>query len=325
MSEAVGSGASPAWIPISADSPLASLVDAPAGTVVSYGPDSTFGSGADGSGPNAAGLGPWASARLPASWRGVPFKVRESEIKRGRRQAVHEYPFRDDIWVEDLGRAPRTTALRGFLVGDDVDQQFRAMLAANEQPGPGTLVHPALGSLTVSLVDFAARDEVERGRVWQLEFVFVHGSERGAASTTIDGQSAAATASGNLTAAAGDSFASVGDAVAAPGAPGTLTGALSGLRQVGASAITDAQQVVRGVQQTVGGFVGTVNGLARDVSAVGNSVTGLAGNFGRFSLGARLGTIPGLTNVSQALGAANAAAASVGRLGATVNSLVGQL
>lgn len=77
-------------------------------------------------------LGAWADARLTASWRGLPFRVREPELRFGRRQALNEYPFRNTVWVEDLGQASRVIAFRGFLVGDDVDDQLRDMLEAAE-------------------------------------------------------------------------------------------------------------------------------------------------------------------------------------------------
>ncbi|MBV8749430.1 MAG: DNA circularization N-terminal domain-containing protein [Candidatus Eremiobacteraeota bacterium] len=57
----------------------------------------------------AGGLGPWADAPQRAWWRGVPFAVRASQIRRGRRIVVHEHPFRDDVWVGDLGRFSRAS------------------------------------------------------------------------------------------------------------------------------------------------------------------------------------------------------------------------
>lgn len=265
-------------------------------------------------GSNAAGLGPWADARLPGSWRGLPFKVRESEIRRGRRTTVHEYPKRDTVWVEDLGRATRIIAFRGFLVGDDVDSQLKAMLDAAETDGEGTLVHPALGSMTASLAQpLVARDTVEEGRVWSLEFVFVTGASRSYPVTSVATQSAALTAADACDATTAGSFASVGTTLASAGA--TIQGG-----------ITDARQVVQGVRSTIGGYVSLAQGVVRDVNALGRSVAGLTGgNFGRFSLGARLGAIPGLTNATQAVTQANAAAASVSHLTGSLSNLVNAL
>jgi prophage DNA circulation protein len=107
----------------------------------------------------------WQDSLQPASWRGISFGVLDSEIRRGRRVAVHEYPYRDIVWVEDLGRATRRYGFRGFYVGDDCYQVEQEMLAAAEVSGAGNLVHPSLGSLTVNLIEFSSGQRRELGRV----------------------------------------------------------------------------------------------------------------------------------------------------------------
>lgn len=89
----------------------------------------------------------------PASFRGVPFQVNGAGIEAGRRVQVHEYPQRDKPWAEDLGRATRAFTVDAFVIGQDYIQQANALIAAAEQPGAGTLVHPWLGSLQVTLKD----------------------------------------------------------------------------------------------------------------------------------------------------------------------------
>jgi prophage DNA circulation protein len=122
---------------------------------------------------NPANLGPWAAGLQPAAWRGVPFAVRESAIVRGRRVVVHEYPYRDTVYVEDLGRGMRRYRFRGFLVGDDVYWQRSAFLAMAEVPGPGLLVHPSLGPIQASLVGCAVGEASERGRLVELDLEFI--------------------------------------------------------------------------------------------------------------------------------------------------------
>lgn len=89
----------------------------------------------------------------PASFRGVRFEVDAAELGAGRRAQVHEYPQRDKPYVEDLGRATRELAFDAFLVGADYKDQVEKLLGALETPGPGSLVHPWFGTLTVSLKD----------------------------------------------------------------------------------------------------------------------------------------------------------------------------
>ncbi len=88
----------------------------------------------------------------PASFRGINFQVSDTDFGAGRRVQVHEYPQRDTPWVEDLGRATRAISFEGFLIGSDYIAQANRLLAALESVGPGTLVHPWLGSMQVCLV-----------------------------------------------------------------------------------------------------------------------------------------------------------------------------
>lgn len=88
---------------------------------------------------------------LPASFRGVPFEVTASGIRAGRRTVVHEYPQRDKPYVEDIGRATRQITLEAFVVGDDYIARAKRLLGAIEQAGPGTLIHPWLGEMRVTL------------------------------------------------------------------------------------------------------------------------------------------------------------------------------
>ncbi|NTZ48339.1 hypothetical protein FCM30_21615 [Lelliottia aquatilis] len=102
----------------------------------------------------------WQEHLHKATFRDVPFAVEGGEGSFGRRQAVHEYPYRDQVWVEDLGRSTRRITLNGFLVqssrlytAPDVMTQRDSLIAACETGSAGTLVHPTLGELTVSVPD----------------------------------------------------------------------------------------------------------------------------------------------------------------------------
>ncbi len=88
----------------------------------------------------------------PASFRGIAFQVSDTDFGAGRRVQVHEYPQRDTPWIEDLGRAVREISVEGFLIGTDYIAQANRLLAALERAGPGTLMHPWLGSMQVCLV-----------------------------------------------------------------------------------------------------------------------------------------------------------------------------
>ncbi|HAT1683168.1 TPA: hypothetical protein I8Y21_003892 [Klebsiella oxytoca] len=117
----------------------------------------------------------WTEHVRAASFRGVPFAVLNASAAFGRRQARHEYPYRDKPWIEDMGRSTRRLIQRGFLVQDsriyrapDVMAQRDNLIAACESGEPGTLVHPTLGEMTVCVSDGGLRIEegVNAGRMF---------------------------------------------------------------------------------------------------------------------------------------------------------------
>lgn len=200
----------------------------------------------------------WEQLR-PASYRGVPFAVLGGQARFGRRNAVHEYPFRDDVWVEDLGRATRRISLTAFLVGDDVIAQRERLIAACEKPGTGELIHPTLGRLTVSLFEVSAEERWDQGRVFAIGMSFVEGGQRifpSVKQSTGDGvTSAAATADASA---------------AADFATRALTALQQGAAVVGQAASTAASWAAKAQR------------AANDASNLYYLMTSLPGQFGRF-------------------------------------------
>lgn len=144
----------------------------------------------------------------PASFRGIPFQVESTELAAGRRTQLHEYPQRDKPYVEDLGRAARDLAFYGFVVGDDYVDQANALLGALEEPGPGTLIHPWFGTLTVSLKDSARVSfDAALGQA-RFSMSFVEAGELEFPSSETSTQAASRIAASDLEQASVESFAS---------------------------------------------------------------------------------------------------------------------
>lgn len=148
-----------------------------------------------------------ASELRPASFRGVPFQVDASEPSFGRRVQVHEYPQRDKPYVEDLGRGTRDIPIIGFVVGEDYIAQAQALIGALEEAGPGTLSHPWLGEMRVSLRELARvsfNRELGQARI---QMLFVESGELTFPSSEASTQAAARKAASKLEAASVQSFA----------------------------------------------------------------------------------------------------------------------
>lgn len=249
------------------------------------------------------GLGIWAATLQAASFRGVPFGVFEARVRTGRRTATHIYPYRNEVWVEDLGLGTHAFMFRGFLVGDDVYAQRDKMVAAVETAGPGVLIHPSLGSRNVSIVDFSANERAEEGRVVELEMTFIQ------TVNPVTPATVAQTKKGVL--------ASVEKGISA--AEKDFQKYIEGPLNYGLS-------IVQKVTSTVSVWERAASGLMNDAKMMAGSVRGMLGPYGLFAHGSlEKASVRAATNTllsaatlgSAALGAATANAASTQSLTAT--------
>jgi prophage DNA circulation protein len=238
----------------------------------------------------------WWLQLQPGSWRGVGFVMDTAETRAGRRVAIHEYPYRDTAWVEDLGKLPRRFAMQAFLVGDDVYSQRDAMVAACEQAGSGTLVHPTLGSAECVLLDFAVSDRRERGRVVEVTFNFLQASAARLPVTTQSSLAAVNVAIGHVNAAMG---ADLGTAMLAGRVPQVATN-VAGYTNMAIASVNDATRAL-------------------------NAVRGLAGYYGRYAGGRRADLLPAASTVQSVLSDATVSRTAVLRAAASVGTLAGLL
>jgi len=140
----------------------------------------------------------WQLSLQQASWRSVPFGVRATNRGGGRRVALHEYPYQDVPYAEDLGRATRQFSFSGFVVGDDAGDQAEQLITACEVKGPGQLVHPIYGSFTsIQLITFTTEERWDNGRVVEFKFTFVETGQPLYPTTGADTQAATQTAGVN--------------------------------------------------------------------------------------------------------------------------------
>lgn len=93
----------------------------------------------------------WRDKLQKGSFRGAPFHWQKADGEVGRKSARHDYPQRDDAYIEDMGKAPREFTLEVFVLGAEYMAARDKLIAACEEPGPGTLVHPTMGTVRVAL------------------------------------------------------------------------------------------------------------------------------------------------------------------------------
>ena len=125
----------------------------------------------------------WRDNLWPASFRAANFKVVSTSTSIGRRNIVHQYPLRDEPYVEDLGLDTDEFSIEGYIVqhkDNEYDYFAERDLLIDElkKPGPGTLIHPFLGEITASLIGKVRLSEsFNEGGVARFSMTFVRAEE----------------------------------------------------------------------------------------------------------------------------------------------------
>jgi prophage DNA circulation protein len=117
----------------------------------------------------------WTDSLLPASFRGVPFEALSASWSGGRRTVVHEIPDTDKAVTEDTGRKTRAVSFEAFLIGDLGGAW--ALIEALERGGPGLLVHPLHGLLTVNVDSYTQSDSWSDGDAIMFSLSFVEAGD----------------------------------------------------------------------------------------------------------------------------------------------------
>ncbi|HEY1505763.1 MAG TPA: DNA circularization N-terminal domain-containing protein [Stellaceae bacterium] len=92
----------------------------------------------------------WRDNLRQGSFRDVPFQwIDDAAQGGGRRGPDHQFPLRDTPYAEDLGRQAETFTLNVVTIGANEDDDRKALRAACAKAGPGKLVHPLWGEMTV--------------------------------------------------------------------------------------------------------------------------------------------------------------------------------
>lgn len=150
----------------------------------------------------------WRENYQQASFKGARFYVDSIDGQYGRRNVTHEYPDRDTPYTEDLGRKAREFSISAYLVGSDYQIQRDALIAACESAGPGQLIHPYKGRMTVCCKGLTVRESRKDGGYCELSLTFIEDGANTFPSAVLNLVSAVASAGSSLITAARSDFLS---------------------------------------------------------------------------------------------------------------------
>lgn len=205
----------------------------------------------------------WRDRLQPASFRGVPFHVDRSSGTGGRRVAVHEYAGQSGYDTEDLGAKAVEQTLSAFLLGPDYDIARTELLQAIEAEGPGTLIHPHDGTMSVRITNYTWHISTRQGGVCRFDLRFVKESRRRAPAAS-NTAAALAAAAADTSAVAQTAFAEKFDVTGADAVSLSATDILG-----------DALSALRTVNGRINAQVAALQGVAADIDAIGNELSDL--------------------------------------------------
>lgn len=218
----------------------------------------------------------WLGTLWQASFKGVPFYIDKDDESGGRRIVVHEFPMRDDPFLEDLGEAPRTFDGTAYVASDFADAEATALVDVLVSEGPGLLVLPTHGPILCRCMSFSRDRSKDRHGYIGFKFKF---TREGAAVALVSLPGLA-----NAVSVAGDLLASV-SAVAFSAAAFVLDVA-DFVISAGVAMIEFAAAAIDLIRTTVA-VVATVDAIVRDAAAdllslapmLFNRLTGASGDF----------------------------------------------
>lgn len=119
----------------------------------------------------------WRDELRPGKFRNAGFKVEDSDRPLGRRVVVHEYPKRDDVDTDDLGKRVTEFTIECYVLGENYMADRDALIEALNQEGPGILQHPYYGNFSVIVTDARVRENAKDGGIAYFTITFVEYSE----------------------------------------------------------------------------------------------------------------------------------------------------
>lgn len=209
---------------------------------------------------------------IGASFRGAPFFVDEAELGGiGRRTVKHEFPFRDDPFVEDMGRRARDFKVDGYVIGDDYLAAKEALITALETEGPGQLVHPYYG-LRRAICDTATVRETKKEGGWaRVSIAFIETPLQAPVPVIADdGASKVATAADNALLAVSSELSSKLDADGLPAF--ALASAEASLTNAAAAIGAKLAPAAQAAAAVAGGTADLASAVTQDIASLNGQV-----------------------------------------------------
>lgn len=217
----------------------------------------------------------WRERLRPAGFRGIPFFVDGHNLDTGRRAAKHEFPQKDDAYVEDLGRKGREFSIEAYVLGPDYDRARDSLLGACETQGPGELQHPVFGTKSVVCISCRVSESRQDGGIAKFSLTFAETIEPSYPSPVIDKKSRAKQSADKTITTSKSIFAKVFSVV---GMASTAIKSATDFVQDVSDTMNEVLGPIRAKQQAIADVKHQIDNLAMNVDSLIRSPFELAGS-----------------------------------------------
>ncbi|BCB26480.1 tail protein [Sulfurimicrobium lacus] len=220
----------------------------------------------------------WRDQWQEASFRGVKFRFRSAAGALGRRNVVHEYPGRDEAYVEDMGRKAREFTFEAFVIGADYMRWRDQLEEACEKEGSGELVHPTRGRMQVAVQDCRPTENIDAGGMASYALTFIQDGGNLNPSVRVDTSAAVDIAGDNATDAASKDFSKSFKVDGMPDfvnndALATINDAMDGIRAAANGMMPD-MSILPAFNAAAGGILGKLTALMRLPTDLASGIAG---------------------------------------------------
>lgn len=220
----------------------------------------------------------WRDQWQKASFRGVEFRIRSAAGTLGRRNVVHEYPGRNEPFVEDMGRKAREFTFEAFVIGADYLRWRDQLEEACEKEGSGELVHPTRGRMQVAVQDCRPTENIDAGGMASYSLAFIESGANLNPAVRVDTPSAVGIAGDNAIDAAAKDFSKTFKVDGMPDfvdldAAATINNALDGIHAAANGMLPD-MSILSAFNAASGGILGKLTGLMRLPTDLASGLTG---------------------------------------------------
>jgi prophage DNA circulation protein len=124
----------------------------------------------------------WRDSLIPAKFRNVEFSIISHSYSGGRRNAIHEYPFQDEPFAEDMGKSADQFSIEGYIIQEKPFYNYfkkrDKLIKALKEGKKGQLDHPYLGEKQVVCNSFSLNETIQEGGVARFSMSFTEAGNK---------------------------------------------------------------------------------------------------------------------------------------------------